>query len=155
MLTYDMTKAEGPLYLYLYDCIKKDISEGNIKAHERMPSKRVLAGNLGISTITVENAYEQLISEGYLYSEEKKGYFAAKIATRTYSSVQSIKTERIDLPTKLPGDYYDFSANHTEPDNFPFSVWARLARKSLSDDKNELLESSFCGGIRPLREAIN
>ena len=41
---------------------------------EKLPSKRNFAKNLGISTITVENAYAQLIAEGYIYSIPKKGY---------------------------------------------------------------------------------
>ena len=48
---------------------------------EKLPSKRNFAKNLGISTITVENAYAQLIAEGYIYSIPKKGYFVSDIHT--------------------------------------------------------------------------
>ena len=65
MLTYNFEENKGPLYKYLYECIKNDIKSGNLKQNEKMPSKRTLAKNLGISIVTVENAYEQLIGEGY------------------------------------------------------------------------------------------
>ena len=41
--------------------------------------KRTFAKNLGISVITVENAYAQLVAEGYLYSMPKRGFYAADL----------------------------------------------------------------------------
>lgn len=80
MLTYDMTAhRENPLYVHLYRCIKHDIESGVIAAHEKLPSKRALARNLGVGVITVETAYAQLIAEGYLYSECRRGYFACDV----------------------------------------------------------------------------
>ena len=76
MLTYNFTNiGSDSLYEYLYKCIKNDILLGSIKAGEKLPSKRSFAKNLGISVITVENAYEQLIAEGYIYSIPKKGFY--------------------------------------------------------------------------------
>ena len=46
MLTYDLTKTDGPLYKCLYECIKNDISQGKLSSGEKMPSKRTLAKNL-------------------------------------------------------------------------------------------------------------
>lgn len=43
MLTYDLTKTDGPLYKCLYECIKNDISQGKLSSGEKMPSKRTLA----------------------------------------------------------------------------------------------------------------
>jgi len=154
MLTYDLTKAKGPLYLFIYECIKKDVNNGILKADEKMPSKRLLAENLGVSTITVENAYEQLIGEGYLYSVEKKGYYVAKIRENQAGKKEEAQRRAILMPKEMPEDIYDFSANQTEPESFPFSVWAKLTRKVLASGKNELLAKSFSGGVRPLREAI-
>ena len=81
MLTYsfDNTGSET-LYEHLYRCIKEDILSGVIAPDDRLPSKRSLAKNLGISVITVENAYGMLSDEGYIYSIPKKGFFAADIA---------------------------------------------------------------------------
>ena len=74
MLTYSFANLQGEsMYTHLYKCIKNDILVGTLKASEKLPSKRMLAKNLGISLITVENAYAQLIVEGYIYSEPKRG----------------------------------------------------------------------------------
>ena len=76
MLTYTFSKTEGiSLYQQLYQHIKGDILAGRLAAGEKLPSKRMLADHLEISVITVKNAYEQLLAEGYIRSVEKVGYF--------------------------------------------------------------------------------
>ena len=80
MLTYELKKLPGvPLYEALYRCIRADILEGNLKSDQRLPSKRALAANLEVSKITVEAAYNQLLSEGYIRAEERRGYFVEPV----------------------------------------------------------------------------
>ena len=67
-LTLD-PKSKTPLYIQLYGGIKKLILEGALKENEKLPSKRSLSSHLKISVLTVENAYGQLIDEGYLRSK--------------------------------------------------------------------------------------
>lgn len=72
MLTYNLNNEKSPLYLQIYENIKKDILNSKILPNEQLPSKRKLSNHLCVALITVENAYEQLIAEGYIYSIEKK-----------------------------------------------------------------------------------
>lgn len=82
MITCDFEKrGNSGLCEYLSFCIKRQILDGVLAADEKLPSKRALAGHLGVSVITVQNAYWQLISEGYVYSLERKGFFAADISS--------------------------------------------------------------------------
>ena len=82
MLTYDLSRrGKAPLYDYLYQCIREDIITGAIRSGERLPSKRTLARHLNIGVITVTNPYAQLLTEGYITSVEKKGYFAADVSS--------------------------------------------------------------------------
>ena len=67
MLTYQFNKSDIPLYEQVYECIKADIISGALTPGDKLPSKRTFAHNNGISTITIQNAYDQLISEGYIY----------------------------------------------------------------------------------------
>ena len=64
---------------FLYDTIKQEILSGKMAAGERLPSKRELAGRLGVSVITVENAYAMLEEEGYLVSRERSGFFVREL----------------------------------------------------------------------------
>ena len=153
MITYDFEKAKGPIYLYVYECLKKDIIEGKLQENEKLPSKRTFARNNGISTITIQNAYDQLISEGYIYTIPKKGYYVAHIEHI------SNETKDIDVQYKIktiPKSRYniDLSDNSINSDNFPFSVWTRLSREVMSNKKDELMTISPVNGVYELREAI-
>ena len=62
MLTYTLGKSgDTSLYEQLYRHIKRDILSGDLRAGEKLPSKRALAAHLRLSVITVKNAYEQLV----------------------------------------------------------------------------------------------
>lgn len=75
-LIYDLEKrGKHPIYEYLYLCIREDVLNGTLKPGEKLPSKRELARNHDVALITVENAYAQLIIEGYVTAKEKSGYF--------------------------------------------------------------------------------
>ena len=81
MFSYDMAKRGGEtLYEYLYRCIRHDIAHGVVPAGQKLPSKRALAGHLGVSLVTVETAYRQLVAEGYVMSRERSGYFVCELA---------------------------------------------------------------------------
>ena len=80
MLTYDLECRDGlSRYDYLYRCVKEDILSGRLKPGEKLPSKRSLARHLQVSVVAVESAYAQLAAEGYIYSEEKRGYFVREV----------------------------------------------------------------------------
>ncbi|EOR27777.1 DeoR family transcriptional regulator [Clostridium sartagoforme AAU1] len=71
--------SEIPLYIQLYDFIKSQIQNGNLKSNSKLPSKRKLSKYLDISQNTVEAAYGQLITEGYITSIPKKGYYVSEL----------------------------------------------------------------------------
>ena len=176
MLTYSFAgTGSDSLYEHLYKCIRNDILCGNLSMGEKLPSKRNFAKNLGISTITVENAYAQLIAEGYIYSIPKKGYFVSDIHTilpveqmqigrykcvtkdsfhRWYESQSHYKmVGKADMEESLHFAV-DFTSNQTDSEYFPFSIWSRLIRELLSDSQQKLMINPPCGGILELREAI-
>jgi len=137
----------------LYNCIKKDILEGTLTPDTKLPSKRSFAKNLGISTITVENAYAQLKSEGYIYSLPKKGFFVKEII-RPAAIPPAAPLPKIQIEEKKECYQVDFVNNKTTPDNFPFSIWAKLIRETISEKREELMITPPCGGIMELRSAI-
>ena len=74
MLTYSFENIDTEsMYEHLYRCIKQDILQKKLRAGEKLPSKRTFAKNLGVSTITVESAYAQLVAEGFLYPPAQAG----------------------------------------------------------------------------------
>lgn len=159
MLTYSFDqKGTEPLYLFLYGCIKNDIVSGNLKPGERLPSKRAFAKNLGVSVITVENSYEQLLAEGYIFSQPKKGYYVSDIRENAISvNIQGGAEGRAGSAIRdgrIQNYLCDFSSNQTEANLFPFSVWSRLMREELSRNHEKLMKNPPSGGVPELRQAI-
>ena len=154
MLTYSFANLKGEsMYTHLYKCIKKDILAGTLKPTEKLPSKRMLAKNLGISLITVENAYAQLLVEGYIYSEPKRGYYVAKLQQQLLPKNQPQASKPI-IATKEQLTL-SFAKSSVPPDTFPYNTWARLLRNTLtSADEHALISDTAAGGVLPLREAL-
>ena len=73
-MKYKIDKAQRPVYLQLYKQIREDIIAGNYPYNTKLPSKRSLASETGVSTITVEHAYALLCDEGYVESRERSGF---------------------------------------------------------------------------------
>ena len=127
MLTYSFENRDTKsLYQYLYKCIKNDILNGTLPTDYKLPSKRAFAKHLNISTITVENAYYNLLSEGYIYSIPKKGYYVAKINNILQSNYSSNNANKIisSKVTEYKTYKANFNSNQTNPDNFPISVYS-------------------------------
>lgn len=158
MLTYQMEERGGmSLYDYLYSCIKADIFNGKLTANEKLPSKRSLAKNLGISVITVENAYSQLNAEGFIYSIEKKGYYVAELSKWVQSGSISQKTPEKSCNCEelcKKHIYADFVSNAVGSERFPFSQWSKLTRQILSEQNEMLLKKAPLTGVYELRCAI-
>ena len=149
MLTYELKKSPGvPLYEALYRCIREDILSGALQPGEKLPSKRALAQNLEVSKITVESAYNQLLSEGFIRAQEKVGYFVEAVEHRRVIHPQ---TNPVETPKKR--EYLlDLTSNGTE--HFPFSVWSKLQREVMLDYGEKLLLPLPNQGIPELRQAI-
>ena len=105
MLTYDLSqRGDESLYEYLYLCIRADIENGSIPAGRRLPSKRALAKHLGVSLITVEGAYSQLVAEGYVRAEARRGYYACDLEVRPTRLGQ--EGPGLPVPASQPTDSY-------------------------------------------------
>ncbi len=162
MLTYSFSDiGNDSLYEQLYKLIKNDILNNVLPAGYKLPSKRNFAKNLNISTITIENAYAQLMAEGYIYSIPKKGYYVSEISEIFTEEPDCNKRNEVNCKRDFlcgdsysATDYIDLSNNHTNPDNFPFTIWAKLVRETLSDNREKLMTSSPSTGLYELRVAI-
>lgn len=66
-----------PIYDQIKESVRKLILSGAMTAGERLPSVRELAADLAINPNTIQRAYRELESEGFIYSIAGKGSFAA------------------------------------------------------------------------------
>lgn len=165
MKIYDLGKKGNlSIYEYLYLCIKRDILSGELRCNEKLPSKRNLAKQYEVSVITIENAYSQLIMEGYIYAVEKKGYFVSNIdEIRVLNDIsdKDINNSRIKFSeenisnAELEQKYLvDFTSNKVFYELFPFATWAKLMRHTLLDEESNFFNAPSPIGVYELREAI-
>ena len=144
--TYSLDRGGAPLYEQLYRALKADILSGVLPGGGKLPSGRALSEHLGVSRVTVETAYAQLLAEGYVTSRERAGSF-----------VEAVTPAAPPLPEPEPAapDAPEPPAAQTPPARqFPFSVWARLMRGVLLDRRGDLLQSVPDAGLWALREAV-
>ncbi len=171
MITCDFQlRGNMSLCEYLYSTIKELVRDGSLKIGEKLPSKRSLASHLGVSVITVANAYARLISEGYMYSVEKKGFFAAsdyvdvpEASQRVDFSAGEQAREPSVVGEGASGEssrdkkntlLADFRTNAINVDKFPFSVWNAAMRDVLKEPHESLLRSPPPQGVYELRREI-
>ena len=147
MRALDKNSAK-PLYEQLYENIKGDILSGKMSEGEKLPSKRSLAEQLRISVITVENAYSQLIAEGYVRAAERSGYYVQ------YSG-GAVDPFHGELPMIGSAEPLGESVPEPSAGDFPFSVWTRLMRSVILEKGTALLQPVRGGGAEELRRAIS
>lgn len=155
MLTYHLDPhSKTPLYEQLYRAVRADIMSGTLAGGTRLPSKRQLTANLRVSQITVETAYGQLLAEGYIVSEPRRGYFVQKqLAAPAQAQAPKAAAPH---PHTAPADdcKYDFRTNIVDTGCFPFATWARLSRSVLSEYSDRLLRATDPCGAAELRGQI-
>ena len=111
-------------------------------------SRRKLAAHLGISVNTVDSAYSQLLSEGFIESRPKQGYFACQVEKLQETAPPALKREQlIARPCRI-----DFSASRVDEKHFPSSVWRRMIRSAL--DEPHIFRQCPPQGDEALRESV-
>lgn len=145
--------AKTPMYEQIYSYIKEHIQEERITYGEKLPSTRALAKHLEVSRSTVELAYEQLLSEGYIQAEPCRGFYVAKI-----EGLYRIEQGKEEIRREKPGekeDYkYNFTPNGVDLNSFPYNTWRKLSKDILMDDRTELFCSGDSQGEYSFRSAI-
>ncbi len=136
----DRNAAESG-YLQLYRQLRKDIVGGILKTGSRLPSKRLLADEIGMSVVTVEHAYAILCDEGYAEARERSGYYVSFRAADCFPVSESAAPVAAAHP-------------HTYDGAFPYGVLARTMRRVMSDYGEALLVKSPNDGCSELRQAV-
>lgn len=76
----ELFNQREPVYVQVVRHFKEQIAAGELQPGEEMPSRRELAGNLGINPNTVQRAYKRMEEENLLYTE---GNMPSKITEDT------------------------------------------------------------------------
>ncbi|MGK4044290.1 PLP-dependent aminotransferase family protein [Heyndrickxia oleronia] len=144
-------------YQQIYEGIKNKILDEKLKANEKLPSKRELADELGVSVNTVAIAYDQLIAEGYIYTIERKGYFVENI-TSFSNQLDPVYKLPVDLQENHDasnGEWLSLSHMSAEISLFPFKEWLKCMNKAINNHKRELSELGHPQGPYMTRKTIS
>ena len=152
------------------------ILSGEFGPGKRLAATRALARELGVSRITVLNAYDQLFAEGYLDGKGGAGTFVAAELPDDLLKTETIKRskhKKADVPLRLSrfgeklaakdlesirartiAKFQPFQNGLTAVDKFPFETWSRIAARLHRNPSREVLGYGDPQGYLPLREAI-
>ena len=139
MTRFDIRPGEGSAYRQLYFQLKDALAAGVYPAGSRLPSKRALAADLGVSVITVEHALALLSDEGWIEARERSGFYA--LPNGPVINAPRAALEEMSLPRSVPED-------------FPFNALARIMRRTLAEKGERILAKSPALGTMELRGAI-
>jgi len=137
-----------PKYLDIYEQLKTMIVNQTLTANEKLPSKRNLAAHLNVSIHTIKEAYEQLASEGYIYSVERSGYF---ISDYDMEWDQPSQYEENEIPNPIPEIRYNFKNGQVDEQAFPLRSWLKIYKSMFS---SSIVPNGDWQGDLALREQI-
>lgn len=168
-----------PLYQQIYEYIKRDILNGKLLPGEKLPSTRLLAKYLQVSRSTVDLAYDQLVSEGYVQTVPQSGYFVCEMeagfleigAGRAKSRQGDGRNPTLKAKDSGVGELeqagwgrtegdveeafsYDFSPNTVEWPDFSMNAWRKAVKSMLAEQNEELFLPGNALGDDNLRQAI-
>lgn len=165
-----------PLYKQIYDSVRRSILNGELESDTRLPASRVLASELGVSRMTVVNAYDQLLAEGYLESKAGSGTFVAsrlpeeyliapKPATRKRKgSEREVRLSAFGLllakrgaairANEAAGQIVPFQHGLSALDDFPLDLWHKIVQRCQRMPLRKLISDNGPSGYMPLRAAV-
>ena len=160
---YDMTirlrtDSDKCLYQQIYEHIRQEIREGKLLAGERLPSTRSLAEYLQVARSTVDYAYDQLLSEGYIEARPYKGYFVCRLEGIFAMEQREENEPEPDISGEEAAPEegcIDFSPYGVDMNGFPVGVWKRITKNILNDNNSDLFAQGEPQGDYDLRLTIS
>jgi GntR family transcriptional regulator/MocR family aminotransferase len=171
-------KSAQPLYRQIYEAIRNAILSGKVHPTTTLPATRLLAKQLGVSRMTVINAYDQLFAEGYLEAKMGAGTFVAAHLPEEFLQTSGFeRREHQETPLTRKIKFTDYGRNlaqHSKGillrhgvttvlpfqqgvsaiEEFPFGVWAKIAQKWQKKPPLSILSYGEPVGFQPLRDAV-
>lgn len=146
------TTSETSLQRQLHKHIRDAVLSGSLTAGTKLPASRKLAAELGVARVTVTEAYDQLVAEGYLEATRGAGTFVAAFMPDTLVALSAVPEATSAPPTKP--SKAPLHSGMPALDQFPADKWARVAGRTARRLNTRLMYHSDPMGYLPLRQAI-
>lgn len=134
-MIYLSKESKEPLYIQIYQQIRKEIIDGTLKEGDILAGSRGLAKTLSVSRNTVDNAYSQLVAEGYIHAKKGIGFIVIKLPElKTPNQLTPLPFSIKPLVTNTKIDdhiIYDLTNSSHTSDLFPKTLWKRYTLECL------------------------
>ena len=145
--------SDDPMYMQIYEGIKRLIENDTLKSDEKLPPIRNLAQKLNVNNITIVNAYKMLESKGYVYTKVGSGTYVK--SSRQESKVYSDEVDMMGQGyIKIDNNSINFSTSTPSPALFPVSDFKEIFNEVLDRDGGYAFEYQESKGYLPLRESV-
>ncbi len=144
-----------PIQAQIARQLRSLVLSGRLKPQTKLPSTRALSEELNVARATVVEAYEQLLSEGYLETRSGSGTrVAAELPESLLTSAPKERAREPSRGTARREPARPFRSGLVDWENFPHDEWGRLLGRFWRNPPVTLLEHNDPFGWLPLREAI-
>lgn len=144
-LLLELELRRGHLRQAVREALRVAVQDGRLQAGTRLPSSRRLALDLGVSRGVVSDAYDQLVSEGYLEVHARSAPLVAAVVGGTAS-----------VPETAPRSWrFDFIGTTPDVSSFPRRAWVRAVDRSLRSAPDLALDYGDPRGRVELRQALS
>ncbi|REG83814.1 PLP-dependent aminotransferase family protein [Marinomonas pollencensis] len=149
-LRFSLDNHGAAYYQQLMTQIQQGIVSGALSVGDKLPSSRALASTLGVSRSTTSKAYEHLVAEGILLSEEKRGVFVAAqpLARQVRHDTAGLVAEKEPQTQAWRFD------SGVDVAVFPNKEWAASMRRSWLNPDSGVLQGKYHTGLPDLKVAI-
>lgn len=156
-----------PLHEQIYIKLRDAVRAGTLAEGDKIPSVRRLSQELGVSHVTVEQAYLELSVEGYVRAIPRSGYVVERVDTSFFEDTrkdvrpQVLDATRKGLSTGLAAEdlagrevRFDFSYVNLRPGSFPRRAWQRACQEVMLGDLSRLERYWYHGETSRLQEEL-
>lgn len=152
------------LYRQVYDHIMARMERGEWNAHDKLPSIRCLALELGVNRLTVFKAYQLLKQSGKAYVKEKSGYYVCSEAgspfARGHDEQQKPPSSAVQMNSELSDIHkvtaaYQFSQAVIDPNLLPNLFLSEYVKKVFDIYPKLMGIYSTPQGDEELREVLS
>jgi len=134
MLIMINSSEDRPYYWQIYRQIRENITSGKLSEGSRLHSTRTLARDLKIARNTVERAYLQLWSEGYIVASRSRSRFVVQALDNVQYAGETVRKVMQHTASReiCPAVKYDFQYGKLMASDFPLSLWRRISNRCLA-----------------------
>jgi 2-aminoadipate transaminase len=165
--------SKMPIYMQIFEQVRRQILSGELLPGYRLPSERKLANSLGVNRTTVLNAYSELKAEGFIgakvgdgtvvlsYPDEEMSVYRNTSQEPAWNQLFRQYSSRFDsglvmdlLKLASRNDVISFATGIASPETGPIQALEGIERELVVNKNYRALIHTPTEGLISLRQAV-